>query len=226
MIRILVAEDDKNTSRMLCALLRLNGYDPVPAFDGEAALDKLAQEHIDLLLCDVMMPKMDGFEVTEAIRQSGSMLPILMLTAKDMPEDKKQGFLSGTDDYITKPPDQDELLLRIKALLRRARISEEQKIVIGQVVIDRETNTVTKGAQAVSLPPKEFALLYMLLSFPERTFTRDQLLDAVWGMDSFSDEKTVNVHVNRLRSRFEGWEEFEIRTVRGLGYRGVRRDEA
>ena len=223
MVRILVAEDDASTNKLLCAILKRNGYEPVPVFNGQAALDALDHQHIDLLLCDVMMPRMDGFALTQAIRDSGSMLPILMLTAKALPEDKHTGFLVGTDDYMTKPPDKTELLLRLKALLRRARIVDEHKIEIGDVVADADSHTVKRGMEVQTLPPKEFDLLYKLLAYPERTFTRMELLDAVWGIDSESDDKTVNVHINRLRNRFYDWPEFEIQTVRGLGYRAVKK---
>ncbi len=223
MLKILVAEDDPSTSKLLCAILKLNGYDPVPARDGEEALDIMDHQHIDLMISDVMMPKMDGFELTKIIRESGSMLPIIMLTAKALPEDKRTGFLVGTDDYMVKPPDRQELILRIKALLRRARIVDEHKITIGDVVLDYDTHTVRRGYDAQVLPPKEFNLLYKLLAYPERTFTRLELLDEIWGMDSESDEKTVNVHINRLRTRFMDWPEFEIQTIRGMGYRAVRK---
>ena len=223
MLKILVAEDDPSTNKLLCAILKINGYDPVSARDGKEALEIMDHQHIDLLICDVMMPRMDGFELTQAIRDSGSMLPIIMLTAKTLPEDKHTGFLVGTDDYMTKPPDKQELLLRIKALLRRARIVDEHKITIGDVMLDYDTHTVRKGYDAQVLPPKEFNLLYKLLAYPERTFTRLELLDEIWGMDSESDEKTVNVHINRLRTRFYDWPEFEIQTVRGMGYRAVKK---
>jgi DNA-binding response OmpR family regulator len=223
MLKILVAEDDPSTSKLLCAILKLNGYDPVSARDGEEALEIMDHQHIDLLISDVMMPKMDGFELTKIIRESGSMLPIIMLTAKALPEDKRTGFLVGTDDYMVKPPDRQELILRIKALLRRARIVDEHKITIGEVVLDYDTHTVRRGYDAQVLPPKEFNLLYKLLAYPERTFTRLELLDEIWGMDSESDEKTVNVHINRLRTRFMDWPEFEIQTIRGMGYRALRK---
>ena len=223
MLKILVAEDDPSTSKLLCAILKLNGYDPVSARDGEEALEIMDHQHIDLMISDVMMPKMDGFELTKIIRESGSMLPIIMLTAKALPEDKRTGFLVGTDDYMVKPPDCQELILRIKALLRRARIVDEHKITIGEVVLDYDTHTVRRGYDAQVLPPKEFNLLYKLLAYPERTFTRLELLDEIWGMDSESDEKTVNVHINRLRTRFMDWPEFEIQTIRGMGYRALRK---
>ncbi len=225
MFKILVAEDDPSTNRLLCAILRRAGYDPVSAVDGEDALKKMDETHIDLLLCDVMMPKLDGYQLTQMIRDSGSMLPILMVTAKTLPEDRYTGFLVGTDDYITKPIDKEEMLLRIKALLRRARIVSERQIVIGDVTLDYDSHTVRRGHEGQTLPPKEFCLLYKLLAYPEQTFTRLQLLDEIWGMDSDSDEKTVNVHINRLRTRFWDWPEFEIQTVRGLGYRAVRKEE-
>ena len=223
MLKILVAEDDPSTSKLVCAILKLNGYDPVSARDGEEALDIMDHQHIDLMISDVMMPKMDGFVLTKIIRESGSMLPIIMLTAKALPEDKRTGFLVGTDDYMVKPPDRQELILRIKALLRRARIVDEHKITIGEVVLDYDTHTVRRGYDAQVLPPKEFNLLYKLLAYPERTFTRLELLDEIWGMDSESDEKTVNVHINRLRTRFMDWPEFEIQTIRGMGYRALRK---
>lgn len=225
MFKILVAEDDASTNRLFCAILRRAGYDPVPAFDGKEALEKLDEQQVDLLLCDVMMPKLDGFALTQTIRDGGSLLPILMVTARTLPEDKRLGFLVGTDDYITKPVDKEEMLLRIKALLRRARIVDERRITVGNVVLDYDARTVRRGHEVQTLPPKEFNLLYKLLAYPDHTFTRLQLLDEIWGMDSESDEKTVNVHINRLRNRFFDWPESEIQTVRGLGYRAVRKAE-
>lgn len=225
MFKILVAEDDASTNRLFCAILRRAGYEPIPAVDGEDALRKLDEFKVDLLLCDVMMPRLDGFALTRMIRDSGSLLPVLMVTARALPEDKRQGFLVGTDDYITKPVDKEEMLLRIKALLRRARIVDERRITVGEVVLDYDSRTVRRGHDVQTLPPKEFELLYKLLAYPDRTFTRLQLLDEIWGLDSESDERTVNVHVNRLRNRFYDWPEFEIQTVRGLGYRAARKAE-
>ena len=225
MFKILVAEDDASTNRLFCAILRRAGYEPIPAVDGEDALRKLDEYKVDLLLCDVMMPRLDGFALTRMIRDSGSLLPVLMVTARALPEDKRQGFLVGTDDYITKPVDKEEMLLRIKALLRRARIVDERRITVGEVVLDYDSRTVRRGHDVQTLPPKEFELLYKLLAYPDRTFTRLKLLDEIWGLDSESDERTVNVHINRLRNRFYDWPEFEIQTVRGLGYRAVRKAE-
>lgn len=226
MFKILVAEDDARTNRLLCAILSRAGYEPVPSFDGEEALRKLDEVHVDLLVCDVMMPRLDGLALTEMIRDTGSTLPILMLTAKALPEDKRAGFLVGTDDYLTKPFDKEELLLRIRALLRRARIVDERRITVGDMVLDYDSHTVRRGEDIQVLPPKEFNLLYKLLAYPERTFTRLQLLDEIWGMDSESDEHTVNVHINRLRTRFYDCPAFEIQTVRGIGYRAVRKERS
>lgn len=225
MFRILVVEDDKIANRVMCANLRANGYDVVAAFDGEEALDKLDTEHIDLMIADVMMPKLDGYTLTNLLRESGNNLPILMVTAKDKQEDKHRGFLVGTDDYMTKPVDKTELLFRIKALLRRAKIVEEQKIEIGQVTLHYNNLTVTRGEETQVLPPKEFYLLYKLLAYPGQVFTRLQLLDEIWGMDSESDAGTVNVHISRLRKRFENYPEFELVSVRGLGYKAVKHHE-
>ena len=180
MCRILVVEDDRIATRVMCANLRANGYDVVAAYDGEEALAKLDTEHIDLMVADVMMPKLDGYALTNLLRETGSTLPILMVTAKDRQEDKHQGFLVGTDDYMTKPVDKTELLYRIKALLRRAKIVEEQKIVIGPVILHYGSLTVTRDGDVQVLPPKEFYLLYKLLAYPGQVFTRLQLLDEIW----------------------------------------------
>ncbi len=223
MFKILVAEDDLSTRKLLCAILKREGYEPVQADNGKEALEIMDHEHIDLLISDVMMPEMDGYELTETIRESGSLMPIMLLTAKSMPEDKHTGFLVGTDDYMVKPVDRQEMVLRIKALLRRARIVDEHRITIGDVIFDYDSHSVRRGYDVQVLPPKEFNLLYKLLAYPKRTFTRLELLDEIWGMDSESDEKTVNVHINRLRTRFYDWPEFEIQTIRGMGYRAVRK---
>jgi len=223
MFHILVVDDDKNTRRLLRAVLEAEHYTVSTASDGIEALDKMDSEHIDLAVLDVMMPNMDGYELTRTLREASADLPILMVTARQMPEDKKKGFLSGTDDYMTKPIDEEEMLLRIKALLRRAKIASERKIAIGDVELDYDSLTVTRGNVSQILPNKEFMLLYKLLSYPGKTFTRIQLMDEIWGNDSESGWETVTVHIGRLRKRFEGWEEFEIEAVRGLGYRAVKK---
>lgn len=221
MARILVAEDDKNANKLICAVLRRAGHDPLSAFDGQEALEVLDENHVDMLISDIMMPRIDGIELTRQLRKAGYDLPILMLTAKQMPQDKREGFLAGTDDYLTKPADMQELVLRVRALLRRANISDEQTIVIGRTALDSNAHTVSRGTETITLPPKEFQLLFKLLSYPNHTFTRMQLLDDIWGWDTESAENTVNVHINRLRNRFKEWDDFTIQTVRGLGYRAT-----
>ena len=223
MFHILVADDDKHTRMLLRAVLESENYTVSTAENGEQALELLDREHIDLVVLDVMMPGMDGYEFTRIVRQTDSTLPILMVTAKHLPADEKKGFLVGTDDYITKPIDEEKLLLRIKALLRRARIVSEQRIVIGEVILDYNSFTVTRGDEVQVLPQKEFMLLYKLLSYPGQIFTRIQLMDEIWGTDSETGWETVTVHVGRLRKRFEGWNEFEIVAVRGLGYKAVKK---
>lgn len=222
MFNILVVEDDMNTRKLMSAVLRQSGFKPWLAQDGLAALQVLDQQQIDLIVLDVMMPNMDGYRLTEELRAAGYNLPILMVTAKQTLQDKKQGFLAGTDDYMTKPVDEEEMILRIKALLRRAQIADEHRLTIGKVTLDYDTLTVTREEIRMTLPQKEFHLLFKLLSYPEVIFTRVQLMDEIWGMDSETDERTVNVHVNRLRDRLAGMPEFEIVTVRGLGYKARR----
>ena len=223
MFHILVVDDDKNTRRLMQAVLEADGYTVLTACDGEQALALMDTEHVDLVVLDVMMPNMDGYEFTRELRQSNSELPILMVSAKQLPADRKQGFLVGTDDYMTKPVDTEEMLLRIRALLRRARIVSERRIVIGDVTLDYDSFTVRRGGEVQELPQKEFLLLYKLLSYPGRIFTRIELMDEIWGADSDSGWETVTVHIGRLRRRFEGWSEFEIVSVRGLGYKAVKK---
>ena len=223
MFQILVADDDKNTRRLLQAVLEHDGYRVFPAENGEDALAVLDDQHIDLVILDIMMPKMDGYEFTKTLRESNNNLPILMVSAKQLPSDKKQGFLVGTDDYMTKPIDEEEMLLRIRALLRRAKIANERRIVIGDVVLDYDSLTVSRGNDIQELPQKEFFLLYKLLSYPGKIFTRIQLMDEIWGASSDTGWETVTVHVGRLRRRFQDWPEFEIESVRGLGYKAVKK---
>ena len=223
MINILVVDDDKNTRLYFGALLGGAGYNVHIAENGEDALAVMDRCHVDLVVLDVMMPKMDGYEFTRALRETDNNLPILMVSAKQLPRDKRMGFAAGTDDYITKPVDEEEMLLRIKALLRRAKIASERKIKIGGVVIDHDSLTVTRNGEVQELPQKEFLLLYKLLSYPGKIFTRIQLMDEIWGAESETGWETVTVHIGRLRKRFEGWEEFEIESVRGLGYKAVKK---
>ncbi len=223
MFHILVVDDDRHTRMLMEAILKAENYTVFTAANGEDALETMDREHIDLVVLDIMMPKMDGYEFTKILRESDNNLPILMVSAKQLPADKRKGFLVGTDDYITKPIDDEEMVLRIKALLRRAQIVNEQKMKIGDVTLDYNSFTVTKDAQTQTLPQKEFLLLYKLLSYPGQIFTRIQLMDEIWGTESDTGWETVTVHVGRLRKRFEGWKEFEIESVRGLGYRAVKK---
>lgn len=222
MFHILAVDDDKNTRRLMEAVLNKDGYTVSLAENGEEALAILDREQIDLVILDIMMPKMDGYEFTRIIRESDAHLPILMISAKQLPADKHKGFLVGTDDYMTKPIDEEEMLLRIKALLRRAQIATEHRIVLGSVVLDYDCMTVSRGTEVQELPQKEFLLLYKLLSYPGKIFTRIQLMDEIWGSDSETGWETVTVHIGRLRKRFENWPEFEILSVRGLGYKAIK----
>ena len=223
MFHILVVDDDKNTRLLFKAVLQAENYTVFTADNGEAALEIMEREHIDLVVLDVMMPKMDGYEFTRTLRESNNNLPILMVSAKQLPADRKQGFLVGTDDYMTKPIDEEEMLLRIRALLRRARIVSERRIVLGKVTLDYDSFTVSREGESIELPQKEFQLLYKLLSYPGKIFTRIQLMDEIWGAESETGWETVTVHIGRLRKRFEDWDEFEIQSVRGLGYKAVKK---
>jgi len=223
MFHILVVDDDKNTRRYIRTVLEGNGYMVSTAEDGEKALELLEKESVNLVVLDIMMPVMDGYEFTRILRDGKSNLPVLMVSAKQLPADKHKGFLVGTDDYITKPIDETEMLLRIKALLRRAKIADERRIEIGDVVLDYDSLTVAKGENVQMLPQKEFHLLFLLLSYPGKIFTRIQLMDEIWGKESETGWETVTVHIGRLRKRFEGWEEFTIESVRGLGYKAVKK---
>jgi DNA-binding response OmpR family regulator len=223
MFHILVVDDDKNTRMFLRAVLENAKYTVSVAKNGLEALEIFDREHVDLVVLDIMMPKMDGYELTESLREAENNVPILMVSAKQLPADKHKGFLAGTDDYITKPIDDEEMLYRIKALLKRAKIASERRIVIGEVTLDYDSLTVTRGEEIQELPQKEFQLLYKLLSFPGKIFTRIQLMDEIWGAESDTGWETVTVHIGRLRKRFEDYPEFSIESVRGLGYKAVKR---
>ena len=223
MFQIMVVDDDRNTRMLLKAVLEAENYSVYTAENGEDALAVMDSHHIDLVVLDIMMPKMDGYEFTKALRESNNNLPVLMVSAKQLPSDKKHGFSVGTDDYMTKPIDEEEMLWRIKALLRRAQIASERRIVVGRVVLDYDSMTVSRNGEVLELPQKEFLLLYKLLSYPGKIFTRIQLMDEIWGADSETGWETVTVHIGRLRKRFEGWNEFEILSVRGLGYKAVKK---
>ena len=224
MFNILVVEDDMKLRNLFCTVLLNNGYCAIPAESGLAALKILDTEYVDLIISDIMMPGMDGYELIETLRDSGYTLPILIITAKERFEDKQRGFLAGTDDYMVKPIDVNEMVLRIGALLKRARISTERKIICGKTVLNYDALTVTFNGEELLLPQKEFYLLYKLMSYPNKIFTSQQLMDEIWGVDSQSDERTVDVHINRLRERFKDCDDFQILTVRGLGYKVVKQE--
>ena len=223
MFRILVAEDDESTRLLMCEVLHQAGYEPCPARDGVEALEVMDHFQCDLAIVDITMPRMDGIAFTQTLREGNCDLPVLMVTARVTQEDKRRGFRAGTDDYMVKPVDEEEMLLRIKALLRRAKIASERRIVVGDVVLDYDCLTVSRKGEVQELPQKEFLLLYKLLSYPGKIFTRIQLMDEIWGADSDTGWETVTVHVGRLRKRFQDWPEFTIESVRGLGYKAVKK---
>ena len=223
MLRILVVEDDLNIRKLMEAILREERFDTLTAQDAEEALDILDRNHVDLMITDIMMPGMDGYTLTEQLRNAGYDFPSLMVTARESLKDKRKGFLVGTDDYMVKPFDEEEMILRVKALLRRAKIVSERKITIGQVTLSYDSLTASRNSECITLPTKEFMLLYKLLSYPGTIFTRIQLLDEIWGVDTESSDHTVSVHIGRLRERFHNWPEFTLETVRGLGYKAVRK---
>ncbi|MEH7076285.1 response regulator transcription factor [Neobacillus drentensis] len=222
MFKILVVEDNKNLLVLMRSRLEQSGYEVLLAENGQEALRVLESFQVDLIISDIMMPHMDGFELIESLREANLNMPILIVTAKEGFEDKERGFRLGTDDYMVKPIDMNEMILRVAALLRRAQINNEHKIVIGEVVLDYNTLTVSGPNFLVELPKKEFLLLFKLLSYPKQIFTREQLMSEIWGMDSDSDERTVDGHIKKLRKKFEERPEFKIVTIRGLGYKAVK----
>lgn len=225
MFNILVVEDNADMRELFCTVLSDAGYNTVSAVDGADALSIMDREYIDLIVADIMMPNMDGYELTKALRDARYELPILIVTAKDQFGDMQKAFRAGTDDYMIKPINVNELLLRVEALLRRARISSEKKLTVGGTTFNYDALTVTRDGVETILPQKEFYLIYKLLSYPNKIFTRQQLMDEIWGMFSETDERTVNTHINRLRDRFSDCDDFEIVTVRGLGYKAVKKND-
>ena len=220
---ILLVDDNKKIRKLMEIYLIKDGFNVFHGENGEDALDVLDNTKIDLIVADIMMPKMDGYELVKELRDAEYELPILMVTAKDTYPDKKMGFELGADDYMTKPIDMEEMVLRVRALLRRSKISLDKCIKIGDILLDYESMEVRTNLETILLPKKEFYLLYKLLSYPKKIFTRRELMDDIWGFDSEADERTVDVHVKRLREKFKDMEEFEIITIRGLGYRGIHK---
>jgi len=221
MVNILLVDDNENIRKLMEIYLKQEGYHVLQAENGEEALEVLSGTNADLVIADIMMPEMDGYELTRVLRDAQFNMPILMVTAKDAFSDKKMGFGLGADDYMTKPVDMEELILRVNALLRRSKISNEKQIKIKDMVLDVDSLEVRMPSDTIILPKKEFYLLYKLLSYPKKIFTRQELMDDIWGFDSEADERTVDVHIKRLREKFGEFSEFEIVTVRGLGYKGV-----
>ena len=221
MFRILIAEDDPSTARLLCAIVKRAGYEPLIAADGVQALEMLDHNHIDLLLCDVMMPRMDGFTLTRTIRESGSMLPILMLTAKDMPQDKHMGFIVGTDDYMTKPFGVLELQARVRSLLRRHTPKTAPILESDTLKIDKQTRMVTHNGQVMELTNKEYQLLLYLIENHSRVVERDEILNHIWGYDFIGESRVLDVHIRALRAKLDDDGNKYIKTIRGVGYRFV-----
>jgi len=223
MYQILIVDDNDNSRRLFEVVLQQNGFAVREARDCREAADILQENPIDLIVLDIMMPGMDGFSFTKLLRREGATVPILMVTAKDSPQDIESGFLAGTDDYMVKPVNETEMVLRIQALLRRAQITAERRLTIGSTELLYDSLSVTENGITTVLPKKEFQLLFKFLSFPNKTFTRRQLMNEFWNADSETEERTVDVHINRLRDRFRDNPDFQIITVRGLGYKAVRK---
>ena len=222
MLKILIAEDDYELRQLFSHVLVKNGYAVKGVSNGREALDAMEQEYYDLVISDIMMPVMDGYSFVSQLRSVGNTTPVLMITAKDAFDDMRQGFVSGTDDYMVKPINVNEMVLRVSALLRRAQMINERRQVMGSTVMECDSLTVTTEAGSFVLPQKEFMLLYKMASFPGRIFTRQQLMDEIWGYDSDSDTHTVDVHIGRLRDRFRDSKDFKIVTIRGVGYKVVK----
>ncbi|EHI98606.1 MULTISPECIES: response regulator transcription factor [unclassified Clostridium] len=225
MFHILIVEDDKELCELFSTVLLKNGYKTTCSKDGIEALEVLDKEYIDLIISDIMMPNMNGFELVKSIRDAQFNLPVLIITAKESFQDKQRGFSLGIDDYMVKPIDVNEMVLRVGALLRRAQIINERKQYIGETMLEFDSLSVYQHGEVTVLPQKEFYILYKLICYPNHIFTRQQLMDEIWGINSETDIRTVDVHINRLRERFKDNIDFEISTVRGLGYKVVKKHE-
>ena len=222
MMKILIAEDDRELLQLFSHVLTKHGYTVTGAANGQQALDAMDTGYFDMIISDIMMPEMDGYEFVRQLREAGNATPVLMITAKDAFDDMRIGFQSGVDDYMIKPINVNEMVLRVGALLRRARMISERRQTVGNTVLDCDSLTVSTDGQCMSLPQKEFLLLYKMAAFPGRIFTRQQLMDEIWGYDSESDIHTVDVHIGRLRDRFRDSRDFKIVTIRGVGYKVVK----
>lgn len=225
MLKILIAEDDRELRQLFEHVLVKNGYSVRGVSNGQEALDAMDEEYFNLIISDIMMPVMDGYTLVRSLREAGDTTPVLMITAKDAFDDMRMGFLSGTDDYMVKPVNVNEMVLRINALLRRARMISDRRQTVGGTTLEYDSFTLRSGGACQVLPQKEFQLLYKLSSFPGQIFTRQQLMDDIWGVDSETDAHTVDVHIGRLRERLRDNPDLEIVTVRGLGYKAVRKND-
>ncbi len=221
MFKVLVVEDDKNLRKLITTYLKRNGYITYEATNGVEALDLMDTKYVDLIISDIMMQEMDGYELTKSLRDANYTIPILLVTAKSTIADKKEGFLLGADDYMVKPINMEELLLRVKVLLKRANVANETKLIIGNMIIDYKQMSISYKGQNYQLAQKEFQLLYKLLSTPDTIFTRQELMEEIWGLESESDYRTVDVHIKRIREKLKDINEFEIITIRGIGYKAV-----
>ncbi len=222
MFKILIAEDDRELRQLFQHVLTKNGYAAVGVLNGEEALAAMDTSYYDLIISDIMMPKLDGYELVRSLREAGNSIPVLMITAKDAFDDMRLGFVSGSDDYMVKPVNVNEMVLRVSALLRRAQMANERRQVIGGTVLECDSLSVHTGGENMVLPQKEFMLLYKMVSFPGRIFTRQQLMDDIWGYETETDTHTVDVHIGRLRERFRDNPDFRIVTMRGVGYKVVK----
>ena len=222
MHKILIAEDDRELLELFSHVLTKHGYTVKDVSNGQEALDAIKNDYFDIIISDIMMPVMDGYQLVQALRESGSQIPVLMITAKNAFDDMRQGFLSGTDDYMVKPVNVNEMVLRVGALLRRAQMINDRRQIIGETVLECDSLTVTCRGKSMILPQKEFMLLYKMAAFPGKIFTRQQLMDDIWGYEAGTDTHTVDVHIGRLRERFRDSEDFKIVTMRGVGYKVVK----
>ena len=222
MLKILIAEDDLELCQLFSHVLSRNGYEVTEVSNGREALVAIEKEYFDLIISDIMMPQMDGYELVHQLREKGNQTPVMMITAKDAFDDMRRGFLSGTDDYMVKPINVNEMVLRVGALLRRSQMIHDRRQTVGSTVLELDTMTVTWKGESQTLPQKEFMLLYKMISYPGKIFTRHQLLEEIWGYENDSDTHTVDVHIGRLRERFRDNPDFKIVTIRGVGYKAVR----
>lgn len=222
MLKILIAEDDKELRQLFSHVLTKNGYSVKGVTNGREALDAIDADYFDLIISDIMMPEIDGYELVHTLREAGNTTPVLMITAKDSFDDMRRGFVSGTDDYMVKPINVNEMTLRVQALLRRAQMISERRQTIGNTTMEIDSLTVTTSGESIILPQKEFMLLYKMAASPGKIFTRHQLMDDIWGYDNESDTHTVDVHIGRLRDRFRDNQDFKIVTMRGVGYKVIK----